>query len=105
MQGKVHESDDEEVPFRLLGVATLRAASASLDVVSVLKTVPHFLKGPCRIAIRVSLQEMGEGSRGMESMREERGWKLFLLFPRMMLYRPPWGGLIPPHSRQARRRR
>ena len=89
------EEYDEEVPFRLPGVATFRAAFASLDVVNlteefdqratVLKTVPHFLKGPYRIAMRVALQEIGEGSRGMEPVREERGWKLFLLLPRMML--------------------
>ena len=98
------EEDDEEVPFRLPGVATLRAAFASLDVVnlteefdqraSVLKTVPHFLRGLYRIAMRV-LQEIEEGNRGMEPVREERGWKLFLLLPRMMLHRPPRGGLIP----------
>ena len=45
--------------------------------------------------MRVALQEIVEGSRGMEPVREERGWKLFLLLPRMMLHRPPRGGLIP----------
>ena len=99
------EEEDEEVPFRLLGVTTLRAAFARLDVVylteefdqraSVMKTVPPFLKGPYRIAMRGALQEIGEGSRGIEFVREERGWKLFLLLPRMMLHRPPRGGLIP----------
>ena len=48
---------------------------------SVMKTVPHFLKGPLWIAMRLALQEIGEGSRGLEPMREERGWKLFLLHP------------------------
>ena len=105
LQALSEEEEDDEVPFRLPGVATLRVAFASLDVVnlteefdqpaSVLKTFPHFLKGPYRIAMRVALQEIEEGSRGVEPVREERGWKLFLLLPRMMLHRPPRGGLIP----------
>ena len=75
-QALSEEEEDDEVPFRLPAVVTLRAIFASLDVVnlteefdqraSVLKTVLYFLKGPYRIAMRVALQEIEEGSRGME---------------------------------------
>ena len=71
------EEEVEEVPFRFPGVATLRAAFANLDVVnlieefdqraSVTKFVTHFLKGPYRIAMRVALQEIGEGAEECSS--------------------------------------
>ena len=74
----------EEVPFRLPGVATLRAAFLSLDVVrlteefeemaSVMKSVPRFLKGPYRIAMKAALEEISEGGCREDPVREERGW-------------------------------
>ena len=69
-------SDDEveeEAPFRLPGVATLRGAFPSLDIVnlteefeeraSVMKSVPRLLRGPYRTAMRVALEEIREGGR------------------------------------------
>ena len=47
----------------------------------VLKTVPHFLKGPYRNAVGIALSEAGSG----DELRCVRGWKLFLLLPRMLL--------------------
>ena len=100
-------SDDEveeEAPFRLPGAA-LRGAFPSLDVVnlteefeeraSVMKSVPRFLRGPYRTAMRVALEEIREGGRRDDMTRQERGWKLFLLLQRMLLHRSPRGGLIP----------
>ena len=57
-------------------------------------TVPRFLRGPFRRASHVGLEEMSEGHRVNDESRQERGWKLFLLLPRMLLHRPPRGGLI-----------
>ena len=38
---------------------------------------------------------IGIGGSGLEEViRQERGWKLMLLLPRMLLHRPPGGGLI-----------
>ena len=56
-------------------------------MVNLTEEFDHFLKGPYKIAMRVALQEIEEGSRGMEPVREERGWKLFLLLPRMIARR------------------
>ena len=42
-----------------------------------------------RNALRVALSEILEGSAAGDELREERGWKLFFLLPRMLLSRPP----------------
>ena len=49
-----------------------------------------FPKGPFRNALRLALEE----AVSEELIRQERGWKLMLLLPRMLLHRPPRGGLI-----------
>ena len=51
-----------------------------------MKTIPFFLRGGFRAAVRLSLEEVVSG---------ERGWKLFFLLPRMLLSRPCRGGLVP----------
>ena len=99
--GGAEESEEDDVPFRLPGVATLRGAFASLDDVNlveefderacVMKSVPRFMNGHYRIAMRVALEEMNT----TDEVRVERGWKLFLLLPRMLLHRASRGGLIP----------
>ena len=78
----------------------IRAALARLDEVdletefqrrgAVMKTVPHFLRGPYRSAMRLA---MGEALQDSEQ-RRERGWKLFLMLPRLLLYRPCRGGNV-----------
>ena len=42
--------------------------------------------------MRVALEEVSEAAGNLVQL--ERGWKLFLLLPRMLLHRPPRGGLI-----------
>ena len=64
---------------------TLFSQRASLNI-------PIFLVGPYRNAMRVALAEVG-GSAGNQVLLE-RGWKLFLLLPRMLLHRPSRGKLI-----------
>ena len=50
----------------------------------VMKTVPVFLRGRFR-----ANQERGD------EQKQERGWKLVFLLPRMLLSRPCRGGLVP----------
>ena len=55
-----------------------------------MKTVPHFLRGPFRNALRVAMDEALE----VNQLRSERGWKLFMLLPRLLLFRPPRAGNV-----------
>ena len=59
-----------------------------------MKSVPRFLRGPCRTALRIALTEVLEGIDRGDVTRQVRWWKLLLLLPRMLLHRPPRGGLI-----------
>ena len=56
-----------------------------------MRTIPKFLRGSYRNALRVVMEE---ALHPLEA-RRTRGWKLFLLLPRMLLHRPPRGGNIP----------
>ena len=98
------EAEEQEVTFQLPGASTRRAGFVSLDAVAmeeefderpcVMKSVPRFLRGPYRIAMRVALEEI----ESADDIWRERGWKLFLLFlllPRLLLHRSPRGGTIP----------
>ena len=78
----------------------LRAAFASMDQVdvvaifrqraAVMKSVPRFLHGPFRNALKVAMEEASSS----DPTRQERGWKVFLLLPRILMHRPPGGGHI-----------
>ena len=61
----------------------------------VLRTVPFFLKGAFRGAMRVALEEAQCARDRNDDNRDTRAWKLFLLLPRMLLSRPPRGGRVP----------
>ena len=97
------QKSEVEIPFRLPGAMARRRGFGSLDGVSLveefderaclMKTVPCFLKGPHRIALRTALEEINVEDLG----RQERGWKLFLLPPRLLLHRFPRGGTIAKH--------
>ena len=54
---------------------------------AVMKSVPRFLHGPFRNTLKVAMEEALANS---DSVRQERGWKVFLLLPRMLLHRPRW---------------
>ena len=54
----------------------------------VMRSVPVVLSGAFRAAIRVSMQEILNGVEAHSDVRAERGWKLFMLLPRMLLFRP-----------------
>ena len=50
--------------------------------------------------MRVALTEFHQA--GQDETRRRRAWTLFLLLPRMLLFRPPRGGLIPEGQLQER---
>ena len=53
-----------------------------------MKSTPKFVRGAYCAAMRIALQEIVEGSEAQNEERQCRGWKLFLLLPRMLLFRP-----------------
>ena len=61
---------------------------------SVMRTVTRFLWASFRAALKIALEEILAGQQNRQTHRQERGWKLFLALPRMLLHRPPRGGLI-----------
>ena len=68
----------------------------------VMKTVPFFLRGGFRAVLRVALEEISTGQERGDEQKQERGWKLFFLFPRMLLSRSCRGGLVPRIKLEAR---
>ena len=77
-----------------LNSCEIRDSFVSLDAVDLIvvfsrrvvlmKTVPHFLRGAFRNAMRIAMEEATHAQAG----RHERGWKLLMLLPRMLLHRP-----------------
>ena len=77
-----------------------RAALQSLDDLNLLevfsrrpsgmRTVPKFMRGGFRNALRVAIQE----ALSVDERRSERGWKLLLMLPRMFLFKPPRKGTV-----------
>ena len=61
----------------------------------VMRSIPKFLRGVFRGALKVSPQEILRGQQRNDRVAESRGWKLFLLPLRILLFRPPRGGLLP----------
>ena len=64
-------------------------------VACVMRTVPHIMKGAFRLGLRAALEEVLVGHPQRSDVRMARGWKLFMLLPRMMLHKPPRGGQVP----------
>ena len=88
------------------------AAFASLDVVdlkelfsnrgAVMRSVPSFLRGAFRTTMRVVLTELVKEIDEQSNVRMTRGWKLFLLLPRLLLHKPVRGGFVPKKILEAR---
>ena len=57
---------------------------------AVMKAIPRFLRGSFRNAMRVAMDEALQTNE----VRRTRGWKLFLLLPKMLLHRSGRGGNI-----------
>ena len=64
----------------------------------VMRSVPFIMKAAYRGAMRVALQEVMRGRELNCGSRVSRGWKLFLLLPRLLLFRSPRGGRVPKRS-------
>ena len=57
---------------------------------AMMKSLPFFLRGPFRVALRMAIAE----SSVDDPVRRSQGWKLFLMLPRMLLSRKARGGLV-----------
>ena len=66
------------------GVWTKWTTLISSECGVVMKSPPKFVRGACFAAMRIALQEIVEGSEARNVDRQCRGWKLFLLLPRML---------------------
>ena len=60
-----------------------------------MKSPPAFLKGQYRAAMRFAVVEADRARAASDDRAATRAWKLFLLLPRLLLYKPPRGGQIP----------
>ena len=93
-----------ELPIRLCPRGR-QEIFTSLDVVELksvfsrrahlLRTIPFILKGAFRSALRTALDEVIAGHDQGNQSRMTRGWKLFMLLPRLLLHRPARGGMVP----------
>ena len=54
------------------------------------------------MALRVAYQEILDGIEANSEVKTVRGWKLFLVLPRMMLFRPDRGGPMSRKKLEAR---
>ena len=89
------------VPEHRPSVAAMRAGFRCLDEVdlcevfaqrvAVMKNIPKFLWGSFGVALKIALGEISIGSNHIGWVRQVRGWKLFLVLPRVLLFRPPRG--------------
>ena len=68
---------------------------------SVMKNVPFMMKGVFRVALTTAMGEVLRGHDDGDELRKERGWKMLMLLPRMLLARPR-GGRISQRKLQAR---
>ena len=80
------------------GQNSFRSIQSFQERASVVKSIPRFLRGPFRIAMRCAIEEIMVGVRSQNVDHEENGWRFFLLLPRMLLHKPARGGGIPKHK-------
>ena len=59
-----------------------------------MKNPPDFLRGAFRYVLRFALQEANAATAARNEQRQRSAWKLFLMAPRMLLFRKNRGGLI-----------
>ena len=84
--------------------ALTQAGFVALDLINVrdvfthracvMKVPPAFLRGAYCSAMRLALHEIISGMESDNQVRITRGWKLFILLPRMLLFKPPRGGKV-----------
>ena len=105
-------SDPDPVVGEVRESAVFREAFRSLDTVdigricsrraTVMRSSPQFLRGAYRSAIRVAMKEISHGVDDIDERRQIRGWKLFFLLPRLLLFRPHRGGNLPKKNLEER---
>ena len=59
-----------------------------------MKSVPKFMQGVYRCAMRHALDALIVGESQSDVLAQTRVWKLFFLIPRMFLFRPSRGGQV-----------
>ena len=102
------ERDGVEEPALHIGVPNREALGLGLrrldeiDLIEqfqrrpvIMRSVPVVMLGSFKAAMRLAIDEVADGVAAHNEAKQERGWKLFLLLPRMLLQRPPRGGLVP----------
>ena len=67
-----------------------------------MRSVPHVLRGAFRMALRVACQEILDGMEANSEARTVRGWKFFMVLPRMLLFRPLRGGVVSRNKLESR---
>ena len=67
-----------------------------------MKTVPRFMQGVHRIAMRQALEAAIVGEERGDVLLQTRGWKLFFLIRRMFLFRPSRGVQVPRETSMTR---
>ena len=67
-----------------------------------MKSVPGFLKGAYRSAMRVAVTEIDQGRSERDASRSSRNLKLFFLLFRLLLHKRLRGGLVPKKQLQHR---
>ena len=70
--------------------------TSARDATLTLQGVPARLRGALRTAMRTGLELISERTSPLQALQELRGWKLFLLAPRMLLHRSAGQARIPP---------
>ena len=60
-----------------------------------MKSVPKFLHGVYRFAMRQALDAVKKGHEDRNEMMQIRGWKLFFFILRLLLFHPRRGGSVP----------
>ena len=78
--------------FRSLDSVTLETEFRTRSCL--MRVVPKTNRGVFRTVFRLSFQEAAQAGAEGDVERETRAWKFFLLAPRMLLTRPPRGGLV-----------
>ena len=60
----------------------------------VMKNIPFMMKGVFRNALTTAMGEVLSGHDDGNELRKERGWKMLMLLPRMLLARPRGGRIF-----------
>ena len=98
--GEVRESAAFREAFRSLGTVDIGRICSRRA--AVMRSPPQFLRGAYRSAIRVAMKEIAYGVDHSDERRQIRGWKLFFLLLRLLLFRPHRGGNLPKKNLEER---